>query len=636
VDEACAVYDSAGDAAWLFGGLHYDNTYPSGWTTQVMGDLWRLDVASASWAVVPSLGPRPPARQGASLVLDPVRGRMWLFGGVDSLGAPLNDLWSMDLAAPGAWSLVTPGPGPAPRARHLAVFDPSGDRMLVTGGMSGATPRSDTWALSLSGSPGWQSLATTGTPPAGRLVGAFDAARGRVLAGGDGDGVIYTLDRASAEWSAHRPVGDGTIWSGSTVILDPTRDALISAWSGYVTSQVSPYTPPTAFLHLSPSQPVHLTATFDHARFLYGVTYLDWDLQFDRPLWLPAVVESTSLSGVTGAIDSASPTVPGLVEFSARGAWLAADTVQLHVRWFNGSAWQTSPDVGFRFAPAPQVLHITPDSLRQSGQAGNHLDVWFHVPDDSATFLVDQTLERRENAGAWTAVQRGYPDITGTWWFADDPVVRFSTYEYRLTWPGPDGSTHASPSVGTTVLGPPTPLDSDPGPGRVTLRWSTAPGIDEIGRVFAHRNSGVAGPPWDDTLAVRTDASGIMTVVDTEVGPGENIIYALEWFDGRQWQWTPPFGVWTTNDPPPPVAFSLGRARPNPASDGFDLPVEVTGPGPARIELFDLGGRLRWSGSVAPGATALHLDTAGLPAGIYLVRGEMSGLVRTGRVVVIR
>jgi hypothetical protein len=59
-------------------------------------DAWRFDGASLAASAVAVDGAAPPGRAGATLIDDPARGRMLLFGGKAAAGA-LADLWALSL-----------------------------------------------------------------------------------------------------------------------------------------------------------------------------------------------------------------------------------------------------------------------------------------------------------------------------------------------------------------------------------------------------------------------------------------------------------------------------------------------------------------------------------------------------------
>jgi hypothetical protein len=264
--------------------------------------------------------------------------------------------------------------------------------------------------------------------------------------------------------------------------------------------------------------------------------------------------------------------------------------------------------------------------------------VWFHVPDDSAQYLVDQTLERRDDGGPWNFRARGFPRADGIWAFDEIGVLPFTKYEYRIAWTGPDGVTRASDPFGTTILGEPAFAGRSVTADSVLIRWNTKAGVDELGRVLVRRplNPGT----WSDTIQLRTDAAGVMTMRDTLVVPDADYVYRLEWFDGQVWSSAADIDVHTPaagdTTPVVPPRLWLGFARPNPAiaGSGFDLPLSAQGSGETRIDVYDLSGRRRWNGVAGPGATMCHVETSRLPSGVYLVRAEHRGVVRTTRVAI--
>ncbi len=169
--QASMAFDVAGDRAVVFGGYVLDEGRPT-----YYDDTWLLELGGAQgpeWVKLPFAANKPAPRRDASLIYQPGEagaGRMILFGGwnhVQRIG--YDDLWAFDLT-PGAegWSRIGQAcsGGPDPRDGHVAIYDPSGRRMLVFGGWlrSRSTYRTldDLWAFDLSGSGGcWTEL----TPP---------------------------------------------------------------------------------------------------------------------------------------------------------------------------------------------------------------------------------------------------------------------------------------------------------------------------------------------------------------------------------------------------------------------------------------------------------------------------------------
>ena len=83
---AAAAYHEQADAVFLFGGLEDRDD------SQLIlsGDLWTL--SGRSWNRIPQTG--PPARAFHRMSYDPTQGRLLVFGGLTSLNARTNDLWS--------------------------------------------------------------------------------------------------------------------------------------------------------------------------------------------------------------------------------------------------------------------------------------------------------------------------------------------------------------------------------------------------------------------------------------------------------------------------------------------------------------------------------------------------------------
>src|SRR5207245_666067 len=151
------VYAPVRDRMVVVGGYDGDN----------LNDVWALSLAgSLAWTALAPAGSPPSARYSPTAFYDPVRDRMLVFGGYDSVYH--NDAWALSLAGSPAWSPLAPAGSPPARYRHTAIYDPVRDRMLVFGG-SDSLYRNDVWTLSLAGSSAWNALAAAGTPPSPRL-----------------------------------------------------------------------------------------------------------------------------------------------------------------------------------------------------------------------------------------------------------------------------------------------------------------------------------------------------------------------------------------------------------------------------------------------------------------------------------
>ncbi|PNG99902.1 Tip elongation aberrant protein 1, partial [Tetrabaena socialis] len=122
--------------------------------------------------------PRPQPRRGGALVLDAPTARLVLFGGIGGASL-LNDVWAFHLANR-SWAQLPQQPGaPAPEPRHTFVYDiyinatgrgaglPPGRALVVATGQGAARVLSDVWALDLDAG-GWRRLPDAGDVPTER------------------------------------------------------------------------------------------------------------------------------------------------------------------------------------------------------------------------------------------------------------------------------------------------------------------------------------------------------------------------------------------------------------------------------------------------------------------------------------
>jgi hypothetical protein len=200
-----------------------------------MNDTWELSLSDApQWSEV-SPGGFAPRRVGHSAIYDPVRDRMIVFGGLDSTGAPVNDVWALSFSGGTAWTKLAPsGAAPSPRCNHTALYDPIRDRMLIFGGWTGSgTWYNDAWSLSLGSSPAWDSLSALGPAPARRSFHSaiYDPVRDRmvVFSGYPVSNDVWTLSLGSSPaWNELSPTGSPPSQrQGHTAIYDPARDAMV-------------------------------------------------------------------------------------------------------------------------------------------------------------------------------------------------------------------------------------------------------------------------------------------------------------------------------------------------------------------------------------------------------------------------
>ncbi|HZY69785.1 MAG TPA: kelch repeat-containing protein [Thermoplasmata archaeon] len=142
---ASMAFDVTSGLVVLFGGLGNGAslTGVAGDTWWFNGTAWKLDNATAS---------APAKRLGAAFAFDNVSGRLILFGGQGSGGAPLSDTWSF---SGGLWTDLTPLVGLPPAARWepgaaVAYSTPGhpDQLLLLFGGAATASGYlADTWLI---------------------------------------------------------------------------------------------------------------------------------------------------------------------------------------------------------------------------------------------------------------------------------------------------------------------------------------------------------------------------------------------------------------------------------------------------------------------------------------------------------
>ena len=154
-----AALATDGNRVVLFGGASDFATYQN--------DVWVLDLGQGAWAQATTSGDVPSARFASKLSFDAASGRFVMFGGHDptSLG-PLNDTYALtvDPAGGAAFTLLMAGDSdvtvagvdhnsPERRERHAQVA--AGSQLWIFGGASDCGPMDDVWTLDLAAPTKW-------------------------------------------------------------------------------------------------------------------------------------------------------------------------------------------------------------------------------------------------------------------------------------------------------------------------------------------------------------------------------------------------------------------------------------------------------------------------------------------------
>jgi hypothetical protein len=198
-------------------------------------DLWQWGRGTAGWDHLKPDSvdifyvdrdpiPWPHPRTSTAVAWDPDARRLVIFGGYDSSGDPLGDLWFWD---PGCGQMISP-PRPStgwplPRADHAMAYDPVRRRVLLFGG-SVPEPSAELWALDTVQAR-WERIAPAGDwPPAraGHMLALDENRQVLVLEGGwggAGKGTLtdtWELAAGASTWQQRSPGGAPIVWpSGS-------------------------------------------------------------------------------------------------------------------------------------------------------------------------------------------------------------------------------------------------------------------------------------------------------------------------------------------------------------------------------------------------------------------------------------
>ncbi len=230
------VFDSARNRMLLFGGLV---------GSTLKNDVWALDLAGPlNWIPLSPAGSLPPARWSHCSVYDPARDRMLVYGGRSATGT-LGDVRALSLSGTPTWSAISPsGTTPSSREGASMIYDPIRDRLVLFGGASTSFEENDTWALSLAGVPAWTRLTTSGVLPVARYrhAAVYDSRRDRMVISGGHDmglgyGDVWALPLQSLVWRRLLPTGNTPRATGHVSVYDPLLDRIVIAGSeGYLYS----------------------------------------------------------------------------------------------------------------------------------------------------------------------------------------------------------------------------------------------------------------------------------------------------------------------------------------------------------------------------------------------------------------
>ncbi len=307
-----AVFDSAARRMLVIGGAD---------AMRRMNDVWALDLGGTpTWSQMTVAGLPPTARHSHSATFDPLNRQVLVFGGHD--GALANDLWSLALGSTPAWSFVPTGVEvPAPRKDHVGLFDDIGRRMIVIGGEQ-SSGVFDSWDLPVDQEPRWRRIADGDSLHPARRSAAAVLARelnSVVLHGGwnvNARREHWTLQlEPAARWTIQPPAQLPPDGSEITALYDSPRQRPIVVFApvGGAPRVYEPWTVPPDLKSWAPLpvigeppiprfgssvilDPLHdrLISTMGHyhADYEWRTTNRVWTLALDRPSgWVEATPE---------------------------------------------------------------------------------------------------------------------------------------------------------------------------------------------------------------------------------------------------------------------------------------------------------------------------------------------------------
>lgn len=714
-----AIHDPVRDQMLIFGG-------GSG---ALSNDVWAMPLGGkAAWSKVPAAGAAPNARMDHTTIYDPLGDRMLVFGGNDLLG----DLWGLALSGTPAWTPLAPGP--AARAAHSAIYDPVRQRMLVFGGYgSGGSAFNDVWAYSVTTAT-WSAIAVTGTPPSTRwnACALYDAARDRmVVVGGTVPGIGDVMDVWELSLSGS-PVWTPVVTSGTApaprtehvAVLDAAGDRVL-LHGGWVSAATDPANPGRrgdlwqlslagmpAWTPLSPgSAPAPRSSAsgiYDPARerlLLFGGTG-DSGIT-DECLELP-------LSGKL-AWARVSPAAPPTDPAPRSGYTVVHDPIRGRLL-FLGGLYLRATDPDLWALPLDGVSGWTPIYTTGNGpwrgitghsavfdDAGDRMVVFGGTGNQSTAWALSF-----EPDAVWTTLPGGPPGRSLHSATCDPPRQRMIVYGGRVE------QVHNNHSVSDvwalslgeppswTLLGAgPTPQGSfrhtafyDPVRDRLVVAGGSSQQGGAIAQGYGNRTwtMSLEGPPAWQELAITGSPPGVIHQMAYNAerdrilalggpGPGSDGIWFRPATDDGAWAplatvgtqpllssplvfdpqgdrlllgftgpagaapdeldqaWGLSFGSTVSAGPQEPGALSLA-VRANPVTGEMNVSFTLAGGEPTRLALLDVAGREAASRAFpapAPGPHVVRLgETGRLAPGVYFLRLSQAHRAITKRIVVIR
>ena len=670
---AAIAYDPVRERLLMFGGWNGSSYF---------GDVWALALSGTpAWTQLSPGGTAPPSRAYHTMTYDPIRDRMLIFGGAQTGGTFLQDVWALDLAGGTSWVPLAPAGTPPPaRYGHAATYDPVRDRLIIHGGGANFDPFFDMWALSLAGTPTWAQVPMAIGGPQGRRYHAicYDAIHdGLVMFGGDPNAGTYfsdtwTFSFASGAWTFVSSYLDGPgARTEFAAAYDPARAQLLieggtespvaTCWAFSLgASTWSKLLPPDD--RQSPEGRFAHGAVFDPLRdrmlvqggvttggyFADGTT---WALDLrGQPVWSRVDANGVAPQGNHTLVFD--PIRDRMLVLDA-GAGATMDSIQA-LSFGPPNAWITmytsGPHPSRRSAPGAVYDPVRDRVLMFGGWVANFIG--------GGTGLNDVWQLTLGPAPTWTqlAPQGTPPPGRGFHGMVYDAANdRLVVIGGKATDPSGLGGASLRDVWQLSLAGTPTWQQLAP-TGIPPIFLTGVPVVEDAPR---HRALVFSGTTIADSVfALSLEAPegwGYLAPADTPPIPRQYTAAVFDPYNDRlvlfsggnnsifepdTWELRFESPAVTVGPPATGERPRLMGATPNPSSGAMRISFALVGRSPATLELFDPAGRRLAQhevGSLGPGPHAWSIpEAANLPAGLYLVRLRGPGVDLVARAVHIR
>lgn len=632
-----AAYDPIRDRMLVLGGWGSPTS---------LDELWALSLTSPqTWSLLPQGGTIPTARAHHTVIYDPLRDRLLMFGGNDGYSTFRdNEVWALALAGGATWSHVESlRPSPSPRVGHAAVYDPLRDRMLVFGGFSRTTILNELWSFTLTLGTSWTVLSPPGGAPSAtfRPSAVYEPDRERMVVyrGEDQDGsssTTWSLSLASPAWTELHPDGvKPPARYGDSAVYDPLRHRILifgGSWAGYLNDlwelslepslswrELTPSgnAPAPRYYHTSTYDPIRdrvlVVGGFDGSR-LYEDTWQLW--LTDPPVWQPLAALPESLGGHTSVYD---PVRDRLLVF---GGW--------NGRRYIDTVWELP------LAEPAQWKRLVTTGTPPRERTG-HTAIYDPTLDRMLVFAGYDSLRLSD---LWSLNLEGAPQWVRLNPPAPGPPARashaavFDPVRDRMVVFGGGNESRNYNDVWFLQFDFPVPalvslVSADATSDRVEMVWY---GAGLLGGTVERRDEDTE---WRMLARARADGTGSIRYEDRAVTPGNRYAYRLIYHSD--------VGEVSTREHwvvVPVPRFALFGFCPNPASGAAAVAFSLSSGQPVAIEVFDLLGRRVISQTAhgfGPGEHTLELEGhATLEPGVYLLRMSQTGRTAVARGLIIR